>query len=289
MSAAPATTGSPEADTSRAATIPQAAAAGRGRRRGRDSTASVVARLQDPSGWPEAAATLVEDLGFLLIGDGSRGPGPGHLVVGLRAGPTLRHFDPESISYYAPVADGARMAQVTRHTPGITTDLPALWGHVHVVDRIPVENRFLTFGGRLRLAGIDDGLTIAYLGSPVPIVRWGGHSQGTDSLAGAIGAFFGRLIVRVDFTVGAAARLDALPPEVLFAAFLRDACGRIRAAGRHGFAPSTLDEWLAAAGARFRADAATWARAEELLCEMDLVGSAHTTNGTAARAERPEG
>lgn len=285
----PATAGSRETDTSRTATILPATAAGGGGRRGRDSTATLVTRLQDPGRWTEAAASLVANLGFLLIGDGSGGPGPGHLIVGLRAGPTLRHFDPESISYYAPVADGARMAQVTRHTPGITTDLPALWGHVHVVDRVPVANRFLTFGGRLRLAGIDDGLTIAYLRSPVPIVRWGGHSQGTDSLAGAIGAFFGRLMVPVDFTAGAAARLDALPPEVLFAAFLRDAGGRIRAAGRHGFARSTLDDWLAASAARYRADETTWARAEELLDELELAGSAQTTNGTPARAERPEG
>lgn len=272
-----------------AATTLSAAPAGGGMRRGRDSTATLVARLQDPGRWTEAAASLVADLGFLLIGDGSSGPGPGHLIVGLRAGPTLRHFDPESISYYAPVGDGARVAQVTQHAPGVTSDVPALWGHVHVVDRIPVENRFLTFGGRLRLAGIDDGLTVAYLQSPVPIVRWGGHSQGTDSLAGAIGAFFGRLIVPVDFTPGAAARIDALPPEVLFAAFLRDAVGRIRAAARQGFAPSTLDDWLADAEVRCRADTPTWAQAEALLDELDFAGSAHTTNGPAARAERPAG
>lgn len=278
-----------EADTSRAATDLPATPAGGGRRHERAGNATLVTRLEDPSGWPEAAAALVADLGFLLLGDGSSGPGHGNLIVGLRAGPTLRHFDPESISYYEPVGDGARVATVTRHTPGVAMDVPALWGHVHVIDRIPVENRFLTFGGRLRLASINDGLTVAHLRSPVPIVRWGGHSQGTDSLAGAIGAFFGRLIVRVDFTPGAAARLDALPPEVLFAAFLHDAAGRVRAATRHGATPSALDDWLAAAESRCRADQATWAQAEEVLAALDFPGSAQTTNGPASGAERPEG
>ena len=258
------------ADAGMGTMVQPASPPGRARRRGRAENAALVARLGDREHWAEAAATLVADLGFLLIGDGSSGPGPGNLLVGLRAGPTLRHFDPESIAYYAPFGDGARLATVTRCPPGVTRDVPVLWGHVHVVDRIPVENRFLTFGGRLRLAGIDDGLTVAHVRSPAPIVRWGGHSQGTDSLAGAIGAFFGRLIVPVDFTPGAAARLDAVAPEVLFAAFLHDAADRVRAASRRGASPSALDEWLALAEARSRKDVPTWALGEQLLADLGI-------------------
>lgn len=228
------------------------------------------ADLADAVGWPEVAAAVVADLGFRLIGDGSDGAREGHLIVALRERPTLRHFDPESIAFYAPVAGGAALAQVLRLRAGERADRVVSWGHVHVVDRIPVENRFLTFGGVLRLAGLDDEVTIAHLRSPAPIVRWGGHSQGTDSLAGAMGAFFGRLIVPVDFTPGAAEQIDAVPPNVLFAAFLEDAVRRRHAAAAHGVEPSELDDWLAAAWARARVDVPACGAAAELLAELRL-------------------
>ena len=227
-----------------------------------------MARLDAPAGWAAAAAALVGELGFRLIGDGSAGSGEGHLIVGLRDEPTLRHFDPESISFYGPDADGAALVTLGRLPPGTHATRVAEWGHVHVVDRIPVENRFLTFGGELRTAGLEGGLTVADLRSPAPIVRWGGHSQGTDSLAGAIGAFFGRLIVPVDFTPGAATRIDAVPPQVLFAAFLRDAVTRRHAAAQRGVDASELDRWLAAAWARARVVEQTRTAAEALLAEL---------------------
>ena len=248
----------------------EATAATHGLLGGRHDTHALVAGLADPATWPAAAAALVAELGFRLIGDGSAGPGEGDLIVGLRAAPTLRHFDPESISFYGPDRGGAAVVTVGALPAGARTERAALWGHVHVVDRIPVENRFLTFGGELRMAGLGGGLTVACLRSPVPIVRWGGHSQGTDSLAGAIGAFFGRLIVHVDFTPGAATRIDALPPQVLFTAFLRDAVDRARAAARHGAEPSELDGWLAAAWARARADETARATAEALLRDLHI-------------------
>jgi hypothetical protein len=226
--------------------------------------------LDDPVAWPDAAAALVADLGFQLIGDGTHGSEAGHLIVGIRDQPSLCHFDPESIAFYGPDGLGAAVATAGPLPLGQRSDRVALWGHVHVVDRIPVENRFLTFGGELHLAGLGDGLTIAHLRSPAPIVRWGGHSQGTDSLAGEIGAFFGRLIVPVDFTPGAAARIDAVPPNVLFAAFLRDAAVRRSSAAQRGIEPTELDRWLAVAWARARVDAPARAAAEALLAELRL-------------------
>lgn len=236
----------------------------------RSDTPALVARLDDPIAWPEAASALVAELGFRLLGDGSMGVTAGHLVVGLRSRPTMRHFDPESISFYGPDPGGAALVTVGHVPAGVRRTRVAEWGHVHVVDRIPVENRFLTFGGELRLAGLDGGLTVAHLRSPVPIVRWGGHSQGTDSLAGAIGAFFGRLIVPIDFTPGAAARIDAVPPHVLFTAFLREAAARKHAAAQHDTEPSDLDRWLAAAWSKAREDEAARTAADELLGELGL-------------------
>jgi hypothetical protein len=233
-------------------------------------TATLLAKLEDPTGWPGAAAQLVAELGFRLVGEGIDPPDDGHLVVAIRETPTLRHFDPESIAFYGPDAKGAAVVTVGRLQPGQACDRPALWGHVHVVDRIPVENRFLTFGGRLRMAGLPDGLTVAHLSSPVPIVRWGGHSQGIDSLAGAIGAFFGRLIVPVDFTPGAAARIAAASPEVLFIAFLLDEVRRRTSARARGVEPSELDRWLENAWGRWRGHDAERSEAASLLVELRL-------------------
>ena len=230
----------------------------------------LVTRLDDPVAWPDAAAVLVAELGFRLIGDGAHGADGSHLVVGIRDRPTLRHFDPESIAFYGPDADGAAVATAGPLRVGQRRSRVALWGHVHVIDRVPVENRFLTFGGELRLAGLGNGLTVADLRSPAPIVRWGGHSQGTDSLAASIGAFFGRLIVPVGFTPGAAALIDAASPQVLYAAFLRDAVNRRRAAAEHGIEATELDDWLAAAWARARDDEAARAAEDELLAQLHL-------------------
>jgi hypothetical protein len=236
----------------------------------RSAIATLLTRLDSPATWPQAAAELVAELGFRLAGEGVDPPDDGHLVVALRDVPTMRHFDPESIAFYGPDAKGAAVATVGRLQPGQGCERPVLWGHVHVVDRIPVENRFLTFGGRLRMAGLEGGLTVAHLSSPVPIVRWGGHSQGTDSLAGAIGAFFGRLIVRVDYMPGAAALINAASPAALFLAFLLDEARRRASALARGVAAFELDHWLQCAWIRWREHEPARSDAERLLGELDL-------------------
>ncbi|HJP88849.1 MAG TPA: hypothetical protein VJ850_07450 [Candidatus Limnocylindrales bacterium] len=237
-----------------------------------EATDRLVRDLDDPVRWAPAAATLTAELGFRVIEPdrtGHRGGATeGHLLVALREAPTLRHFDPEVVSYYGPAPEGAAPAALARLPTGAAVEATALWGHVHVVDRIPVENRFLTFGGTLDARGVDASLTIVHLRSPAPIVRWGGRSQGTDALTLAIGAFFGRLLVPVDFLPGAARRIDAAPPKVLFAAFLCDtvrrAAGRRRLLGE----PSELDQWLGRTWARTREDGLVRVAAETLLADI---------------------
>ncbi len=239
-----------------------------------DEHDALLDALASPDGWPDAAAALLANLGFRLV------PGPDdawHLLVALRERPSFEHFDPELLRYYtlrsehsADVISVDRRALARPGTP-LSRGLPsALWGHVHVVDRIPVENRFLTFGGPVRLAVVDATLTIADLGSVAPIVRWGGHSQGTDELAQAIGAFFGRLIVPVNFAPGAAARIDAVSPAVLYRAFLADGLRRTAAAERRGLDRAGLGSWIAAAWRRAREDEPACDAAQRLLRELAL-------------------
>lgn len=226
---------------------------------------------RQPMASPEVDPAPVNHLGFRLLPRAEEDDA-WRLVVALRDQPTLGHFDPEVVSFYAPGDEGADFVSIDRTTPIPPRGEPrrVLWGHVHVVDRIPVENRFLTFGGDLRTSVVDPSLTVLELSSPAPIVRWGGHSQGTDDLAQAIGAFFGRLIVPVDFVAGAAEKVDGVAPGVLYRAFLADALRRATAAERHGADRGPLGAWIVAAWQRARRDADACDAAQRLLRELNL-------------------
>jgi hypothetical protein len=192
--------------------------------------AADIAALGDATGWPAAAGRLMADLGFSLIrSDRPDAPGGAHLLIALRATPTLRHFDPETVSYWAPVAGRGRVAVLDRRTE-LPVEGVVSWGTIRVVDRLGEDNRFLTFGGTIRAVAADTAETLAMHASPGPLVRWSGHSQGLDPLAGEIGAFFARLMVRVDFEPGIEGTLAATPPLDLYAAFVRDRHTRLDAA-----------------------------------------------------------
>jgi hypothetical protein len=236
----------------------------------------LIESLEDAQHWPRAAAALVAELGYRLV-DPEPGAGDdNHLLVALRDSPTHRHFDPETVACYAPSGRVAALTTLDRATATRRCWRPsrALWGHVHVIDRIPVENRFLTFGGELRMAEIDPSLTIVDLWSHAPIVRWGGHSQATESLAEAIGAFFGRLIVPVDFVPGAAERIDGLPPEVIYRAFLLDVLTRERWAQRRGAPATPVHDWLLGAWRQAGADGPACEAARSLLGDIGFGSAA---------------
>lgn len=240
---------------------------------GRQSAAPRFAALDAGEAWPVPAAGLLANLGFSLINGSRPGTRGSHLLVALRSQPTRRHFDPEAVRFYEPAGEKACLATVDR---SLALQRPArrvLWGHVHVIDRLAEENRYLTFGGVLRAAAIrqaHDELIVLDLLSPGPIVRWGGHSQGTDPLTGAIGAFFGRLIVPIDFTPGVEARIDGVSPEVLYAAFLMDLADRSAAARSSRSRAGEMDTWTRAELGRVRTNHDTWTGAEQLLVDVGL-------------------
>jgi hypothetical protein len=212
------------------------------------------------------AAELLAHLGFTLLHSQHPGAGGSHLLVAFRRTPTLTHFDPEAVTYYAQGEGHAVLATVDRTSALVPASRRVLWGHVHVVDRLRVENRFLTFGGTMTATSVGPDLTVLDLRSPGPIARWGGHSQGVDSLAGSMGAFFGRLILPVDFTPGAEARLNATPPDVLYAAFLLDLDRRL---GPDPSADGELGAWLRFERARL-VDESSWAAARRLIADFGL-------------------
>ena len=252
----------------------------------------VVTDIDPAAGWVAPAAEALRDLGFTLLNsDRPSAPGGSQLLVALRDRPTLRHFDPESLTCWVAASGRGLALPIDRHTPA--GERQTLWGHLHVVDRLEVENRFLTFGGTLRIADVDAGFRVVQHVSPGPVVRWGGHSQGSDALAGEIGAFFGRLIVPVDYLAGGEARLATEPPEHLYTAFLRDTMARRRAATRRVDPDRDIQlrSWISAETARIRGvDPAWWEAAGILLDDLDLGPEGFATERAAqARAGRGPG
>jgi hypothetical protein len=167
------------------------------------------------------AAARVERLGFVVVNGATPGrPGGANLVVALRPTPTEAHFDPELIQYWESAGGRGRLVELTRqsHLP-ITR--PYAWGTIHVVDRLNAFNSFLSFGGTIRVEAVGPALAVAVFASPAPIVRWTGHSQEPDPMAGEVGAFFAEIRVPIDFKPEAEAQIAAATPVTLYAVLLQ--------------------------------------------------------------------
>ena len=194
-------------------------------------TATVQPVAEPPVELPAAAAAdRVRHWGFLAQPDLPDRPGPAFLLVALRPAPTLQHYDPEAVEYWVTLDGRGRRQTLTHDTPMPRSE-DFSWGLIRLVDRLGVSNEYLTFGGRLNAATFDD-VVVAAFASPAPLLRRGGHSQGLDPGADAIGAFFGRIMVAVDFTPGFEAMFGQADPLTRYSAFVRDAEARRRSAGR---------------------------------------------------------
>jgi len=194
-------------------------------------TAAVQPVAEPPVELPAAAAAdRVRHWGFLSQPDLPDRPGPAFLLVALRPAPTLQHYDPEAVEYWVTLDGRGRRQTLTHDTPMPRSE-DFSWGLIRLVDRLGVSNEYLTFGGRLNAATFDD-VVVAAFASPAPLLRRGGHSQGLDPGADAIGAFFGRIMVAVDYTPGFEAMFGQADPLTRYSAFVRDAEARRRTAGR---------------------------------------------------------
>ncbi|HEV8403192.1 MAG TPA: hypothetical protein VGQ31_09170 [Candidatus Limnocylindrales bacterium] len=205
----------------------------------------------------------VDHWGFVAHPDLPDGPGPAFLLVALRPSPTLRHYDPEAIDYW--VAKGGRGQRRTlTHTTRMPLSEDYSWGPIRLVDRLGVSNEYLTFGGRLDAASIDDVVVVAF-SSPAPLLRRGGHSQGWDAGADAIGGFFARMMVAIDFEPGFEASFAEAGPMTRYAAFVRDSLQRL-AVATLGPVDDDLRRLLRHEATRLKTScAAEWAAAGALL------------------------
>jgi hypothetical protein len=202
---------------------------------------------------PAGAAPLLANLGFIASSDLPDGPGPAYLLVAFRAEPTLRHYDPE-------------------RDPRLPIRTDFSWGMIRIVDRLRASNEYLTFGGSLAAAPID-GTVVAVFTSPAPILRRGGHSQGWDHAAECVGAFFGRLMVAIDYVPGFEARMAEAEPVVRYAAFVADAVARYRASSALRSEQPDLWALLEVEERRLRTDRPTdWTTGVELLRECQSQG-----------------
>jgi hypothetical protein len=200
-------------------------------------------------------AGQVDHLGFVAHPDLPDRPGPAFLLVALRPAPTLQHYDPEAVDYWV-TADGRGRPQTLTHDSRMPRSEDYSWGLIRLVDRLGVSNEYLTFGGHLDAVLIDD-VVVAAFASDAPQLRRGGHSQGWDAGADAIGAFFARLMVAVDFKTGFEQAFGAATPLTRYAAFLCDADRRRRMPGHSASFDDDLGRLLRHEADRLRASAPT--------------------------------
>lgn len=229
-----------------------------------------------------AAAGRLVPWGFLADPDLPDRPGPASLIVALRERPTLRHYDPEVVGFWATHDGRGAHETITRATP-MPVSKGVSWGEIQILDRLGESNGYLGFGGRCDADLIDDAVIAAFTSS-APILRRGGHSQGWDEGADAVGAFFGRLLVTVDYVPGFEERLAHATPLARYSAFIRDAEARdrgmpISTQEMRPFATTVRTE-----GNRLRTDHAdAWNEGTALLADVGRTLRA----GPATLPERP--
>jgi hypothetical protein len=223
--------------------------------------------------WVAEAGRLLANLGFTLYHASPDLPrGGADLLVALREVPALTHFDPELVEYWVAREGRGRPARLERSSR-LPLTVEFEWGAIRIIDRLGVENQFLSFGGELRAQELERATAVVRFRSPAPIFRWAGHSQGVDPLTDEVGAFFGRLMVPVDFEPGAESRIAEAPPLVLYAACVADV--RERFGHRRGGLAQEPEpaRWARAEAARLERDAPeAWRAAPALRHALGLAG-----------------
>jgi hypothetical protein len=222
---------------------------------------------------PAEASTRLERLGFLLADFYPRAGQQAHLIVALHDRPTLQHFDVERVRFWETGRDRrGHPFELTRETK-LPLRVPFSWGKITLLDRLGLDNEFVSVGGRVLAEEVAPGRTVVVFASPGPILRLGGQSQPVDGMGSQLGAFFARMMVPIDFDAGAEAAVGTASPLDRYAAFLayRDMAFRAHPVLRGEFgsqATMVADEAI-----RLRTtEPASWERGVRLL---ERIGLAH--------------
>lgn len=221
---------------------------------------------------PAEAARRLAHLGFLLESPPHGGPGGARLLVAFRPRPTLQHFDPELVQFWRTGADRRGHLSVLSIDSRTPMRAEFSWGRVEVIDRFGIENDFATLGGEVRLDAVPPDLVVASFASPGPILRLGGHSQDVDQAALELGAFFGRIMVPIDFEPGVEEAISAATPMQRYAAFVGFESRRFAAHPALRQEQPEIASAVAAEGRRLAsADAEDWEAGKALLARMGLA------------------
>lgn len=173
---------------------------------------------------PDVGRELLDDLGFLLVPGPPTAVGRSYLFVAIRPEPTLRHFDPERVDFWAtPAGHGlpAGVEWATREPPAGEYS----WGPIRVVDRVNAANEFASFGGEVVVARLPQAKIIVF-SSDAPIVACGGHSQEWAAWGREIEGFLARLRAAADPRGPLEAKIAGLSPMARYAAFIEDTLTR---------------------------------------------------------------
>lgn len=220
---------------------------------------------------PAEAARRLAHLGFLLETPPHGHPGDARLLVALRAAPTLEHFDPEVVRFWRTGQD--RRGHLTELTLETRTPMHAefSWGRIEVIDRLGIENAFATLGGEVQADTVGPRTTVAVFRSPGPILRLGGHSQDVDQAALELGAFFGRIMVPIDFEPGVEQAMSAATPLARYAAFVGFEEARYAGHGALRDEQPSIAAAVASEARRLRSeDPGSWEAGAALLARMGL-------------------
>lgn len=210
----------------------------------------------------DEAAGLLRDWGFLAHADLPNAPGDAYLLVAIRDRPTFAHFDPEQVEFWVnrgPVGHERGTRQTIWRTTKLPLSIPFSWGTIRIIDRLAVSNEYITFGGELE-AVEHAGMTLCIFRSPAPLLRRGGHSQESDPGSFDFAAFFGRVLIAIDYVPGFEALAATTSPLGRYAACVAHFAERYSRSADLRAARPELWNLIRAEQARLSRDhAAAWA------------------------------
>jgi hypothetical protein len=171
------------------------------------------------------ARVLLANLGFLLVPGPPLDHGAAYLLVAVRPRPTLAHFDPERIEYWALDNGHSVPAEIVWPLPRM--DARFSWGTISVADRVGACNQFVSFGGTLAVSR-DQELHAALFRSEAPILSLAGRSGPADPLAHHVCAFLARLRGASGYDSPVRTLSEQLTPVALYASFVMSAIDHYR-------------------------------------------------------------